>query len=312
MPGRTDPTDWLDELYSSGPAEEPPADLDDTIRRAAAAAVAGPRGQNAGRPWYRRPARLAGLAMAATVALAVGVLLVSRTPGVDGTLAARPDTEPDKAEAAPAREAAVPAPAAPAEEVDAAQPGATAGQVAETQAHGMADRQSDAAAEPPPPPQPQPPPQARAQRKSLPVGAANAALERAPVAARSARLSQAAPEPAGAAAGTSAPAGDEPALTLEDLTPPEQSPFSSLVPGAEDCDKSEFFDSGDSNPYALCTHEDGSRDLRHADCGSPYPIPDGAVVEASDDAVVVTHGDAVTTVSCHDGGWVTSHDEPDP
>jgi hypothetical protein len=282
MPGRTDPTDWLDELYSSGPEEEPPTDLDDTIRRAAADAVAGPHRQNIARTWYRRPARLAGIAMAATVVLAVGVLLVSRAPGPDGTLVVRPE----KAETAAARGAAVPAQAPPAE------------QIVASAARASADRQIDEAAT-----GTRPPPHTLAPRKLQQVDTADAGLERVPAAARSAEIAQAAPEPADAGA---------PALTLEDLTPPEQSPFSSLVPGAEDCARSEFFDSGDSNPYALCTHANGSRDLRHADCGTPYPIPDGAVVEASDDAVVVTHGDAVTSISCHDGSWMASHDEPDP
>lgn len=283
MPSRTDPPDWLDELYSSGPAEEPPQELDEAIRGAAADAVA-PHRPKPGPGWIRQPARLAGLAMAAAVVLAIGVLLLSRVP--------RPQEAGElrlaKTEAAAtSRNAASPEPAAPPE------------QAVVTASRAIADRQSDEAA------QISPSRPVKLVRSPGPeVGAANAALEPPKALSRSLDVAQASPPPAASAGAR--------ALTIEDLTPSERSSISSLEPGAEDCAKSEFFDSGGSDPYALCTHEDGTRDLRHADCRTPYPIPDAAVVQATDDAVAVTHDGAVTTVSCHVGAWLTSNDQPDP
>lgn len=62
MSGRTDPPDWLDELYQQDNAENPPASLDDALRSAAREPL---------QPWYRQPSRLA---TAATLILATGIV----------------------------------------------------------------------------------------------------------------------------------------------------------------------------------------------------------------------------------------------
>ena len=63
MSGKTDPPDWLDELYQEGSNEGPPASVDAGIRAAA-------RGQSSARPWYRQARSLAS---AATIVLGLGV-----------------------------------------------------------------------------------------------------------------------------------------------------------------------------------------------------------------------------------------------
>ena len=63
MSGRTEPPDWLDELYQEGSNEGPPASVDARIGAAA-------RGQLSARPWYLRARSLAS---AATIILGLGI-----------------------------------------------------------------------------------------------------------------------------------------------------------------------------------------------------------------------------------------------
>jgi len=63
MSGRTEPPDWLDELYQEGHHDGPPASVDASIRAAA-------RGQSSARPWYLRARSLAS---AATIILGLGI-----------------------------------------------------------------------------------------------------------------------------------------------------------------------------------------------------------------------------------------------
>lgn len=63
MSGRTEPPDWLDELYQEDNNEGPPASVDAHIRAAA-------RGQLSARPWYLRARSLAS---AATIILGLGI-----------------------------------------------------------------------------------------------------------------------------------------------------------------------------------------------------------------------------------------------
>jgi len=62
MSNRTDPPDWLDELYQQDNAAEPPPALDKLIRAAA---------RDTAQPWYRQTGKLAA---AASVMLAAGVV----------------------------------------------------------------------------------------------------------------------------------------------------------------------------------------------------------------------------------------------
>ena len=61
-----DDHNWIDELYAEGSGEAPPGHLDRAIRSAAREAVS--------RPWYRQPATLTNLAMAASVVLAAMII----------------------------------------------------------------------------------------------------------------------------------------------------------------------------------------------------------------------------------------------
>jgi len=308
MSGKTDQEDWLDELYRSGRAEEPSADLDAAIRRAA---VATPRPERA---WYRRPARLAGLAMAATVVLAAGVVLLSR--GVV-PVQSRDTLEAD-AQKLEARSA--PAPRAPARQVaDVARedvvvglrleegadsptekPTASAREQDQTYRltdadHRASDRQAKLSADAPPP--------AVAQRS---------AAERPAVPGRVLAAGQSNSADGVPGAGSRVTAASS-ALTIEDLTPEPQSPVASLEPGDVDCVRSTFFDVGERDPYLLCTHSDGSRELRHADCEHVHPIATDATIPGADaGGVIVTEAGKLSIVTCHDGGWVVSEDEPDP
>lgn len=63
MSGKTDPPDWLDELYQEGNSDGPSASVDASIRAAA-------RGQSSARPWYLRTRSLAS---AATIILGLGI-----------------------------------------------------------------------------------------------------------------------------------------------------------------------------------------------------------------------------------------------
>ncbi len=62
----SDKQDWIDELYAEGAEEGPPPELDEKIRAAARAPVQ--------HPWYRNPGRLAMLATAASLVIAVSVI----------------------------------------------------------------------------------------------------------------------------------------------------------------------------------------------------------------------------------------------
>ncbi len=62
----SDEPDWIDELYAEGAKELPPPALDEKIRAAARAPVQ--------HPWYRSPGRLAALATAASMVIAVSVI----------------------------------------------------------------------------------------------------------------------------------------------------------------------------------------------------------------------------------------------
>lgn len=88
-------TDWIDELYRDGPHEEPPAELDRAIARAARAHP---------KSWYRDRVRLAGLSTAAVVLIAAVTLIVQRPP------AEAPATAIPDAPASPAPQSAAEAP----------------------------------------------------------------------------------------------------------------------------------------------------------------------------------------------------------
>ena len=61
-----DNQDWIDDLYAEGAEEQPPPELDEKIRAAARQPVQ--------HPWYRSPGRLAALATAASLVIAVSVI----------------------------------------------------------------------------------------------------------------------------------------------------------------------------------------------------------------------------------------------
>lgn len=62
----SDDPDWIDQLYAEGNKDVPPATLDEKIRAAAR--------QTVPRRWYRNPGRLAAMATAASLVIAVSVI----------------------------------------------------------------------------------------------------------------------------------------------------------------------------------------------------------------------------------------------
>ena len=64
----SDDKDWIDELYAEGAKATPPPELDARIRAAARRPVR--------HPWYRSPGRLAALATAASLVIAVSVIFL--------------------------------------------------------------------------------------------------------------------------------------------------------------------------------------------------------------------------------------------
>mgnify|MGYP001817387269 CR=1 FL=1 len=81
----SDDRDWIDELYAEGARETPPPELDAKIRATARQPVR--------HPWYRNPGRLAALATAASLVIAVSVIFFEpeqpqlETPAETPTLA---------------------------------------------------------------------------------------------------------------------------------------------------------------------------------------------------------------------------------
>ncbi len=68
----SDDPDWIDELYAEGAKAVPPPALDEKIRAAAR--------QNVRPRWYRTPGRLAALATAASLVIAVSVIYLESGP----------------------------------------------------------------------------------------------------------------------------------------------------------------------------------------------------------------------------------------
>lgn len=66
-----DNSDWIDDLYSEGQGEQPPAELDERIRAAARREIR--------RPWFPRPGRLTALATAASLVIAAMIVYYAPT-----------------------------------------------------------------------------------------------------------------------------------------------------------------------------------------------------------------------------------------
>jgi len=265
MSGRTDPPDWLDELYQQDSADMPPPALDNSIRDAAHAAV---------KPWYRHSRKLA---TAATLILAAGITtLWLNNPQLESAASVEVADETAAETVAPARQDA--APAAPAT----TQPG-------RTEVHRIAQAKSrpDQLAEVP---------QKRALRAREPsaqrepsapeVDALDSDQETSPLAA-------------------SKPADQPALNTTERASAAESGFGRDAVSVADapDCDSLTLISAQEGQFYGVC-QRGNEVVVTHPDCADPYPLLDRTLAEADEgSALLISEEDESWRLSCRDGLW---------
>jgi len=277
MSGRTDPPDWLDELYQQDTDEMPPAALDEQIRSAARRPLT---------PWYRQPARLA---TAATLLLAAGMTTLwlsnpqlQQTSAPQVTVISNPVTVVDEITVNTRQQAAAPAPATSSDDAGAAESAAPLQSTSAAENTGLSPRQAESE---------------------------NAALTDRPTvlefAAEPADADLATPDSAGLdfqAAGSTARRAS---LAAKTETADESEVHLS-------CRQLPETSADAVAPYQLCDR-DGELFVRHADCEKDYPLTRGSSTNvAAADTLRLTTDQGAALLRCSQGQWQLTDVSPPP
>lgn len=286
MPGksdssdRTDPPDWLDELYQQAEGDGPGAELDASIRSAARDAVGG---SGRATSWYLRARTLAS---AATIVLAAGVVMLwSSNPDLQRAGEPSQEVLPTSL---PATAAEAPSPGTPASEPSArSKPAMKARLVAETEADVVppADVEDQAGlAE-----------EIEAARRQL-----RFEFDQLADAGSAMRLNSDAPA---AESLTDSSTREVRAVSSNLLT--RERPEIALPSGllSQQCESAGLIDVGARAPYGMCRQPEQTS-IHHADCPTPYLLDDETVaVDRDSRSLLLTSGAASWLLACDENGW---------
>jgi len=262
MSGRTEPPDWLDELYQEDNNEGPPASVDARIRAAA-------HGQLSARPWYLRARSLAS---AATIILGLGITALWMSEPDLAELAA-PSTQGTSAEL---REAVQP---------KKRQLQTSASDVLREEDEIDASVSSIQASTPPP--QAAAPAELKFQSETA-NAAADSEPEAANLSAARSPLASTADFDLSAGGGTEvarratarSPMTDSDLTKAADLSEIREAPASRALPGSlqpDNCATLTLIDVGTATPYALCRLQDNQLRIHHPSCPLAFELSDQTI-----------------------------------